>query len=169
MVVDFLAMNGKTIQAVLFANATVAIDLRQRGQGRILQVASISAYQPAPLYAAYVMAKAYVLSFSEVLNEELKPHNVQASLLSSGVTRTEFLQVAGQPANWYPKLTSNSAKPVVQLGIHAMRQGKVSVVAGLFNKIMVQSLPVMPRKLQAKVAHFVMQGKAIHQHSKASA
>src|SRR5215203_2959311 len=73
----------------------VAPAMLERRSGAILNVASTAAFQPGPWMAVYFATKAYVLSFTEALHEELKPHGVKVSALCPGPTRTEFGAVAG--------------------------------------------------------------------------
>ena len=73
----------------------------ERGFGHVLNVASIGAYQPSPLYASYSAAKSFVLNFTEALSYELRGTGVHATALSPGVVATEFLHVAGQTPTRY--------------------------------------------------------------------
>ena len=73
----------------------IAPQMAERRSGAILNVASTAAFQPGPNMAVYFATKAYVLSFTEALHEELKPHGVKVSCLCPGPTRTEFGAVAG--------------------------------------------------------------------------
>ncbi len=77
----------------------VAPAMIERKSGRILNVASTAAFQPGPKMAVYFATKAFVLSLSEALHEELKPHGVKVSCLCPGPTRTEFGEVAGFGGN----------------------------------------------------------------------
>ena len=131
-------------------------DMLGRGRGRVLQVASIGAYQPTPTYAAYSAAKAYVLSFGEALDYELRGTGVRCTVLSPGVTKSEFLEVSGQPLRPYHRLTMMSARQVVEIGLRASLRGQPSVIPGLSNKIAAFSLRFAPRRAQAALAHLTM-------------
>lgn len=131
-------------------------DMVARNRGYILQIASIGAYQPSPLYASYSAAKAYVLNFGEALSYELRDTNVKVSVLSPGVTATEFLKVSGQQATFYQRMTMMRSADVVRIGVDAMLKGRPSVVPGLFNAVVAWSTRLMPRRLQAAVAHRLM-------------
>jgi len=78
--------------------------MRARSEGYILQVASIGGYQATPGYAAYSAAKAYVLLMGEALNRELRGTGVRVTVLSPGVSATQFLEVSGQKPTLYQKL-----------------------------------------------------------------
>jgi hypothetical protein len=132
-------------------------DMLQRNAGWILQVSSIGAYQPSPTYATYAAAKAFVLSFGEALSYELRGSNVKVSVLSPGVTETEFLQVAGQARTLYQRMSIMPSRPVAEIGIEAMLRGKPSKVAGAMNAFAAWSLRFMPRRWQAAMASVAMQ------------
>ncbi len=133
-----------------------ARDMAARGTGWILQVSSVGAYQAAPTYASYAAAKSFVLSFGEALHEELKPKGVTVTVLSPGVTATEFLQVAGQQPTAYQRMVMMQSPDVARAGIEAMLAGKSSVLPGFLNQLSVFSIRFMPRALAAVVAHRLM-------------
>lgn len=132
-------------------------DMVGRNFGYVLQVSSIGAYQPSPTYATYSAAKAFVLSFGEALSYELRGTNVKVSVLSPGVTATEFLDVAGQRRTLYQRLSMMASRPVAEIGIDAMLRGKPSKVAGVMNALTAWSLRFVPRRLQAAMASAAMQ------------
>jgi short-subunit dehydrogenase len=133
-----------------------ARDMVAQRFGYILQIASIGAYQPSPLYASYAAAKAYVLSFGEALSYELRQTGVKVTVLSPGVTATEFLQVSGQSASLYQRVTMMKSPEVVRIGVDAMLKGRPSIVSGRFNALMAWSTRLLPRRLQAALAHRFM-------------
>lgn len=132
-------------------------DMVARNFGYVLQVSSTGAYQPSPTYASYSAAKAFVLSFGEALSYELRGTNVKVSVLSPGVTETEFLQVAGQAKSLYQRMSMMASRPVAEIGIQAMLRGKPSTVAGVMNALTAWSLRFMPRRMQAAMASAAMQ------------
>lgn len=127
-----------------------------RGRGWILNLASIGAFQPSPTYAAYSAAKAYVLDFSYALRRELGPRGVTVTALSPGVTRTEFLEVAGQVPSVYQRLTMKDSMPVARAGLRALARGRGGVVPGIVNKSAALFMRLIPRTWQATVAHWAM-------------
>jgi short-subunit dehydrogenase len=133
-----------------------AQQMQNRGGGHILLVSSIGAYQATPTYAAYAASKAYVLLFGEALHHELAQQNIQVSVLSPGITATEFLAVSGQQATLYQRLMMMSSAQVAAIGVKALFAGKVSVVPGLLNKLTVFSSRFLPRAVQAKLAYLLM-------------
>lgn len=133
-----------------------AQDMRAGSGGYILQVSSIGGYQPTPTYAAYSAAKSFVLNFGEAFNYELRATNTSCTVLSPGVTATEFLQVAGQRPTLYQRLFMMQSPEVVRIGLRAMFRRKPSVVAGRLNALMVWSNRLLPRRWSAAVAHRLM-------------
>lgn len=133
-----------------------ARDMVKRRDGYVLQVASIGAFQPSPTYAAYSAAKAYVLSFGEALNYELKGTGVSCTVVSPGVTATEFLQVSGQKRNWFHNATMMSSAEVARLGIQAMLKRRYSIVTGFMNWLMAFSTRFTPRPMLAALTARMM-------------
>lgn len=131
-------------------------DMVERNFGYVLQVASIGAYQPTPTYACYGAAKAFVLSFGEALAYELRRTRVRVTVISPGVTRTEFLQVAGQKPTLYQRLSMMESPAVARAGVRAMLRGRPSVIPGLINALPVWSLRLMPRRTAAALASLLM-------------
>jgi uncharacterized protein len=120
----------------------------QRKHGRIMNVASTAAFFPGPLMAVYYATKAYVLSLSEGVNEELKGTGVTVTALCPGPTESGFQTAAAMEDS---KLVKGrkimTAEKVAQLGVAAMLQGKPVIVTGLKNKFMVQTPKFTPRRL----------------------
>ena len=92
---EMIDLNVRTLTDLCRA---VVPGMIERGHGAILNVASTAAFQAGPGMAVYFATKAYVLSLSEALHEELKPHGVKVSCLCPGPTKTEFGEVAVSPA-----------------------------------------------------------------------
>ena len=124
----------------------------ERRGGGILNVASTAAFQPGPGMAVYFATKAFVLSFTEALHEEVKPHNVRVSALCPGPTRTEFGAVAGFGDEGAFDRLSMEAEPVVTAGLHGLDANKAVVVPGLMNKTGAVSTRFVPRALVRKIA-----------------
>ena len=131
-------------------------DMVARNFGYVMLVSSIGAYQPSPTYASYSAAKSFVLYFGEALSYELRRTNVKVSVLSPGVTATEFLQVAGQKPTLYQRLLMMPSERVARIGIDAMLKGKPSKVAGVLNAVPVQLMRLTPRRTAAAVAEVMM-------------
>ena len=123
----------------------------ERRRGGILNVASTAAFQSGPNMAVYYATKAYVLSFTEALAEELVGSGVTATALCPGVTESEFFDVAGLKGVGLSKIPMASAESVAVTGHRAFRAGKVIAIHGLSNRLGVQSLRLSPRAVVRKV------------------
>jgi hypothetical protein len=119
--------------------------------GTIINVASTGAFQPVPYMATYAATKAYVLSFSEALHEEAKPHGVTVTCVCPGATRTEFQQVAGVDER---ALRTGWATPdsVAAAALRAAARGKAVLVPGGMNQATALSNRFMPRFVVRKIA-----------------
>jgi short-subunit dehydrogenase len=123
-----------------------------RKSGAILNVASTGAFQPGPKMAVYFATKAFVLSFTEALHEELKPHGVKVSCLCPGPTRTEFGDVAGFGGNGMFDKLAMEAAGVVESGLKGLDRNKAVVVTGVVNKMVAASTRFAPRSVVRKIA-----------------
>lgn len=124
----------------------------ERRSGAILNVASTAAFQAGPKMAVYFATKAFVLSLTEALHEELKPNGVSVSCLCPGPTRTEFGDVAGFGGNgMFDKLAMN-APEVVAAGLAGLDRNKAVVIPGLMNKMGANSSRFVPRFVVRKIA-----------------
>jgi short-subunit dehydrogenase len=130
----------------------VAPQMIARKSGGILNVASTAAFQPGPKMAVYFATKAFVLSLSEALHEELKPHGVKVSCLCPGPTRTEFGEVAGFGGNGLFDRVAMESPQVVAAGLAGLDKNRAVVVPGLMNKIGAASTRFAPRALVRKIA-----------------
>jgi uncharacterized protein len=131
-------------------------DMLARKSGYILQVASIGAYQSSPTYAIYSAAKAYVLSMGEAINYELRHSGVSMTVISPGVTATEFLKVAGQSPSLYQRMMMMPSPKVAQIGIESMLRRRSSVIPGFLNNLAAFSMRLLPRRTQAALANLTM-------------
>jgi len=120
-------------------------------RGGVLNVASVAGFLPGPGMAVYYATKAYVLSFSEALHQELKARGVRVTCLCPGPVATEFASRAGAVEGGAPALLSLSAARVAEAGYRGLMRGQRVVVPGIANKI-VSFLPrIVPRPLLLSV------------------
>lgn len=150
-----LQMVQLNITALTHLTRLVLPEMIERGQGRILNVASTAAFQPGPLMAVYYASKAYVLHFSEALAEELKNSGVTVTALCPGPTETAFVDRAGLGRS---KLFSGAlrvmdAETVAEVGYRGLMKKRRVVVPGTMNKLLIQSARFFPRRLVTRVAH----------------
>ena len=130
----------------------VAEAMIKRKAGGIINVASTAAFQPGPNMAVYFATKAFVLSFTEALHEELKPHGVHVTCLCPGPTRTEFGEVAGFGGNSLFDRVAMDSPEVVTAGLNGLDKNKAVVVPGLINKVTASSGRFAPRSVVRKIA-----------------
>lgn len=135
-------------------------DMAKRKKGKILNVASIAAFESGPYMATYYASKAFVLSFSEALREELKGDNVIVSCLCPGPTRTNFEKSANlQKSFMFSKLKTFSSEYVAKVGYNSLKKNKVFVITGMIYKIMIFLSRFTPRIVNTKIASYVNLGK----------
>lgn len=123
----------------------------ERGHGKILNVASTAAFQPGPLMANYYATKAFVLSFSEALHNELEGTGVSVTALCPGPTESGFQSRAEMTDS---KLVQNGlmkSMDVVNIGYDALQKGRPVVVPGLRNKVLALSTRLIPRQQIVKI------------------
>ncbi|HOX56112.1 MAG TPA: SDR family oxidoreductase [Candidatus Paceibacterota bacterium] len=123
----------------------------ERRRGGVLNVASTAAFQPGPGMTVYYATKAYVLSFSEALAEELAGTGVSVTAVCPGPTATNFGTVANMRTLGMVKKVSMTAEAVARLGHRAFRRGKAVAVTGLRNQIPAFLVRVVPRAVVRKI------------------
>ena len=119
----------------------------KKHRGGILNVASIAGFLPGPGMAVYHASKAYVVSFSEALHEELKADGVRVCALCPGPVATEFFARAGLPHGYFPSYLNRSAERVARQGYAGFMAGQRVAVPGLPNRIMTLLPRLLPRSL----------------------
>jgi short-subunit dehydrogenase len=141
-------------------------DMVERGDGRVLNVASSAAFQPGPFMAVYYASKAYLLSFSEALHEELAEDGVTVTALCPGPVATEFQERAenqdaplGNPEaegllspNW------QAAADVARAGYEGVHDGEAVVVTGTDLKVLSRLVPLLPRSTVRKLSRSLNEG-----------
>lgn len=130
----------------------------KRKAGRVLNVASTAAFQPGPLMAVYYATKAYVLSFSEALAEELRHSGVTVTALCPGPTRTHFAASAQiAKSRLFTVFGIADAGDVAEFGVAAMMHGRRVAIPGIKNKIMAQVNRISPRTVTARVSRMIQE------------
>jgi len=123
-----------------------------RRRGAILNVASTAAFQPGPCDAVYCATKAYVLSFTEALAEEVRGSGVRVSCLAPGATDTGFAAQAGTLGTRLFRRGVMDAGRVARAGHDGMRRGRTLIIPGLRNRALAFSVRLTPRTLTTRVA-----------------
>jgi short-subunit dehydrogenase len=138
----------------LFAPALIA-----RKKGFVLNVASTAAFLPGPSMAVYFATKAYVLSLSSALHEELRPKGVVVTALCPGATRTAFQARAGMEESKLAAANAMDARTVAEIGYRALKAGRAVAVAGRQNALMALLTRFAPRQFEARMAGRVMESQ----------
>lgn len=131
----------------------------ERKSGGILNVASTASFQPGPWMAVYYATKAFVLSFSEALHEEVKPHGIRVAALCPGATRTEFADVAGMADSELFQRFAAPMEGVVRDGLAALDNNQAVKVSGVLNLMMAESIRLAPRAFARKLAGSLQQAR----------
>ena len=127
-----------------------------RGGGKIMNVASTAAFQPGPLMAVYYATKAYVLSFSEALANEVARRGVVVSCFCPGATETGFAKRAGmEDSRIFKKIGGMKVETVARDGYRGLMAGKTVVISGIQNWLVAESVRFAPRKLVTAVSRWV--------------
>jgi uncharacterized protein len=120
----------------------------ERKFGRVMNVASTAAFMPGPLMSVYYASKAYVLSFSEALGEELLGTGVTVTALCPGPTESDFqARAAMQDSKLVQGKTLMTAKEVAEQGVAALERGQRVVIPGFINQIQAQVSRFLPRAI----------------------
>ncbi|MGH9017194.1 MAG: SDR family NAD(P)-dependent oxidoreductase [Acidimicrobiales bacterium] len=140
---------------VTLSHAALGIMVDQRS-GKLLNVASIGAFAPAPGGATYSATKAFVLSFTEALHDEVRADGVHVTALCPGFTRTDFQDRAGVPTGAIPRPAWSNPKAVVAAGLAALDHNHAVCVPGALNKMVAVSPRLGPRSLTRRISAGVM-------------
>lgn len=123
-----------------------------RGRGRVVNVVSMSAFQPVPFFAVYAASKSFLLSFTESLAVELEGTGVRVQALCPGNIRTEFQQVAGTDKVLFDKTPASPPEDVVAASLAGLERGTLVVIPGLQNRLTVAAQSLVPRSLTRRLA-----------------
>jgi len=126
------------------------VDSLARNRGGLLNVGSMAGFLPGPGMAVYYATKAYVLSFTEALHSEFKPHGIRVAVLCPGPVPTEFAERAGLRSGMAPNILSQSADHVAEAGYRGLLDGHRTVVPGVLNKLVTLLIRISPRRLVLK-------------------
>jgi uncharacterized protein len=128
-------------------------DMVKRRKGKIMNVASTAAFQSGPTMAVYCATKAYVLSFSEAVSNEVSDKGITITALCPGATETGFQTAGGmEESELFKGKKLPTAKEVAEYGYTAMIKGKTVAIHGIFNYIMSNSIRFIPRDMVLKVS-----------------
>lgn len=156
-----LAMIQVNVTALTALTRLLLPPMITQRKGRILNVASTAGFAPGPLMAVYYATKAYVISFSEAIGNELRGTGITVTALCPGPTRTGFAAAAGMgQSNLFSSPTVMDVAPVALAGWRGMRRGAALVVPGLPNKLLLQAIRLSPRWLLRRITRWFQEGRA---------
>lgn len=128
-------------------------EMIKRSSGRILNLASTASFQPGPTMSVYFATKAFVLSFSEALNNEVCNNGITVTALCPGATLSGFQAAASmQDSKLFEGDNFPTSREVAEYGYKAMMKGKTVAIHGLKNTILANSVRFAPRSLVVKIA-----------------
>lgn len=162
-----LKMIDTNIRSVHILTKLVAQKFKEKNSGHILNVASLAAFFPGPLFGAYYASKSYVLRISQALAEELRRENsrVKISVLCPGPVNTEFGQVAkvnfGTGSEKIGKKIVLTSRDVAEYAINKMFKDKLVIVPGAVMKIAVFMRHILSDKLLAKAVYTIQSKKCV--------
>lgn len=134
-------------------------DMIKKGSGKILNVASTASFQPGPTMSVYFATKAFVLSFSEAVNEEVRNKGISVTALCPGSTESGFHAAATGDKKVLKERKLISSRKVAEFGYKAMMKGKSVVIPGLKNMIMATSVRFFPRNIIVRAARKIQEKK----------
>ncbi len=125
-----------------------------RRSGKILNIASTSAFQPGPRMSVYFASKAFVVSFSQALEFELRKHGITVTALCPGPVKTNFGIAANMkhPNGFLKDMKTPSPKEVAEFGYNNMMKGKPLVIHGALNRFVANGVKFFPRKWVVKLS-----------------
>ncbi|MBW3580979.1 MAG: SDR family oxidoreductase [Actinobacteria bacterium] len=130
-----------------------ALGAMENGGGAIVNVSSLAAFQPLARSATYAATKAFVLSFTQSLADEVRGSGIHLQVLCPGLTRSEFHTVNDFDVSRLPDLVWQSAEQVVDVSLAALDRPRVVVVPGLVNRLAASASALAPNRLVRWVAN----------------
>ncbi len=135
-------------------------DMISAKQGGILNIASTAAFQPGPWMAVYYASKAFVLSFSEALHDEVRSSGVTVAALCPGATKTEFFETAQMTDSLLSRYMAGDADKVIRDGMAALDKNRAVAISGALNTVIAQSIRLTPRSLARWIAGSLQRRRA---------
>ncbi|HTS38799.1 MAG TPA: SDR family oxidoreductase [Candidatus Solibacter sp.] len=161
---EFATMSSEEIRGQIALNISALTELTHlflppmlaRRSGRIMNVASTAGFQPGPLMAVYYATKAYVISFSEAIGNELRGSGVTVTCFCPGATHTGFAARAGNDkSRLFKQLGAMSAERVALDGYRALMEGRTLAISGVHNWVVAQSTRFAPRKAVTAISRWI--------------
>ena len=158
---DMVDLNAKALMSLTYYFVK---DMKENGYGHIINTGSVASFMPGPYMAVYYATKAFVMSFSMALREELKEYNIKVSVLCPGPTKSDFWNVAdaGNTA-MNTSVFSRTVTDVAKTGYSLFESGKAYAIDGFLNKTLIAFARHLPLEYCARAVGFVqrkVKGKA---------
>ena len=147
-----LEMIDLNCRSLAFLSTKFGLQMKSRKSGSIINVASIGGFSPTPYFAIYGATKAFVLSFSQALAEELKFYDVHVLALCPGATSTEFEQSSNFSGKMPPKWAFQTSEEVVKEGLIGLAERKTVVVTGRHNRLATRLQKFLPSRIVISAA-----------------
>lgn len=129
-----------------------------RRSGKVMNVASVASFAPGPTMAVYYATKAFVLSFSEAIYNEVSDYGITVTALCPGPTQSGFQETASlQGSKLFTGKNIPAAREVAQYGYRSMMKGKTVAIHGIKNKILAHSIRIAPRSLVPKITRRIQE------------
>ena len=156
-----LEMIQLNVTSLAHLTRLVLPEMIARKRGRIVNIASIAAYQPGPFMAVYYATKAFVVSFSEAIANELHRTGVRVTTICPGPTTTGFSTRAGaESSSLFRKNMTMDAATVARIGYEGMLRNKTVVITGGKNRFLAMGARLAPRGLSANIARSLNEPRA---------
>jgi len=153
---DALGQINLNITALTALTRLFIPSMVERGSGKIMNVASTAGFQPGPLMAVYYATKAYVISFTEAIANELKGSGVLVTCFCPGATETGFASRAGNDkTRLFQKFGPMNVKTVAADGYRGLMKGKTLVISGTKNWLVAESVRFAPRKMVTALSRWI--------------
>lgn len=147
---DLIELNMLALARLCHA---LGADMKRRGGGQILNVASLAAFQPGPLMSNYFASKAYVLHLSEALRSELAPFGVKVSVLCPGPVATAFFRHARlRSEGLQRRQLLESPERIAQIAVQGLQRNRAIIIPGWRHRLLPQLLRLTPRALVRRIA-----------------
>lgn len=167
---DFLERDLKDHKELLEVNLNAVLDfchyfgniMKKEGSGKIINIASISAFFPGPYMATYYASKAYILSFSIALAKELKPYGVGVSVVCPGVIPTEFYPKASadlKHSYLLKRMPLEKPKALAKTIYKKAMHNKLIIKNGIINRIYIFLSSFLPLRIKASIVSWVQRKK----------
>ena len=135
-------------------------EMLERNSGKILNVASIAAFQPGPYMSVYYASKAFVLSFSEALRNEVRNTGVCISVLCPGPVETEFEKSSElSRSKLFSKLKPVTAEKVAYAGFRGLMKNRAVIIPGFFNRAAITAGTFVPTGIKVNIARKIQENK----------